>query len=70
MCKNMDMSIKKNAYAYEIFPLVGVFYIAFNQTCIFTHAYIRMRIFYAWPKIKYGLGMRIFQTFIKKLFAM
>ena len=27
-----------------------------------------MRFFYAWQRIKYGHGMRIFQAFIKKFF--
>ena len=43
--KNTDMRIKKNAYAYKIPTLVGLFYIAFYRTCMFQHAYIRMRFF-------------------------
>ena len=37
------------------------------------NAYVRMRIsacpFFRLTKIKYGHGMRVFQTFIKKFFA-
>ena len=40
MCKKYGYEYKKkNAYAYEIFPLAALFYIAFNQTCVITHAY-------------------------------
>ena len=31
--------------------------------CVFSHAFV-----YAWQRIKYGHGMRIFQAFIKKFF--
>ena len=33
------------------------------SACVYTHAF-----FYAWQRIKYGHGMRIFQAFIKKFF--
>ena len=62
---------KKTTYfnAYKIFTLVGLFYIAIYRTFVFQHSYIRMHIFYVRQRIKYGHGMRIFQAFIKKIFA-
>ena len=63
--KKYGYSYKKYAYTYKILTLVGLFCIAFYRTCVFTHAF-----FYAWQRIKYGHGMRIFQAFIKKFFAL
>ena len=67
--KKYGYAYKKNAYAYKIPTLVGLFYIAFYRTCMFQHAYICMRFFYAWQRIKYGHVMRIFQAFTEKFFA-
>ena len=62
--KNYGYAYKKYGQAYTIFTLVGLFYFAFYRTCVFQHAYIRMRKFYARQRLKYGHGMRIFQAFI------
>ena len=48
------MRIKHFAYAYKILTLVGLFYIAFYRTCVYTHAYFlrstknKIRIWYAY----------------------
>ena len=34
------------------------------SACVYTHAF-----FYDWQRLKYEHGMRIFQAFIKKVFA-
>ena len=44
--KNTDMRIKiRITYTYKILTLIGLFYIAFYRTCVYTHAYFRMRFF-------------------------
>ena len=46
--KKYEYAYKKYAYAYKILTLIGLFYIAFYRTCVFQHAYTRMRFLYAW----------------------
>ena len=45
--KNYGYAYKKYMYRYKILILVGLFYVAFYRTCVYTHAYFRIRFFYA-----------------------
>ena len=67
MRKKYGYAYKKYAYAYKILTLVGLFYILFYRTCVYTHAYFRMR-FLRLTKNKIRTQYAYFSGIYKEIF--